>query len=178
MERGQRAFVGACARCHVEDLSGKNGPALKGDRFDALILCGSPNIYSHGSGVTWGCGLIDDRGLAQYMVLPLDGEPTLIYPHPGCHIEAVRKQVLEPMAAKLAGLKMRMKRFFEVGEHLIAIGHYHGRSKATTKELEAASAHIWTFRNGKPVRSEAYHDEAKWLELAKETTKPDQRLAA
>lgn len=31
------------------------------DGFDALILCGSPNIYSHGSGVTWGCGFIDAR---------------------------------------------------------------------------------------------------------------------
>jgi Xaa-Pro dipeptidase len=63
------------------------------DGLDALILCGSPNIYSHGSGVTWGCGLIDGRGMAQYMVLPREGEPTLIYPHPGCHIEAVRKMV-------------------------------------------------------------------------------------
>ncbi len=63
------------------------------DGLDALVLCGSPNIYSHGSGVTWGCGLIDARGMAQYMVLPLHGEPTLIYPHPGCHIEAVRKMV-------------------------------------------------------------------------------------
>lgn len=63
------------------------------DGLDALILCGSPNIYSHGSGVTWGCGLIDGRGMAQYMVLPLEGEPTLIYPHPGCHIEAVRRMV-------------------------------------------------------------------------------------
>jgi len=63
------------------------------DGLDALILCGSPNIYSHGSGVTWGCGLIDARGMAQYMVLPLKGEPTLIYPHPGCHIEAARKMV-------------------------------------------------------------------------------------
>ena len=63
------------------------------DGFDALLLCGSPNIYSHGSGVTWGCGLIDARGMAQYMVLPREGEPTLIYPHPGCHIEAARKMV-------------------------------------------------------------------------------------
>ena len=63
------------------------------DGLDALILCGSPNIYSHGSGVTWGCGLIDARGMAQYMVLPLKGEPTLVYPHPGCHIEAARKMV-------------------------------------------------------------------------------------
>ena len=63
------------------------------DGFDALVLCGSPNIYSHGSGVMWGCGLYDLRGMAQYMVLPLIGEPTLIYPHPGCHIEAARKMV-------------------------------------------------------------------------------------
>lgn len=63
------------------------------DNLDALILTGGPDIYSHGSGVTWGAGLIDDRGLCQYMVLPLKGEPTLIYPHYGCHIEAARKQV-------------------------------------------------------------------------------------
>ncbi len=66
---------------------------MERDGLDALILCGSPNIYSHGSGVTWGCGLIDARGMAQYMVLPRHGEPTLIYPHPGCHIEAARKMV-------------------------------------------------------------------------------------
>ena len=63
------------------------------DGLDALILTGGPDIYSHGSGVTWGSGLIDDRGMCQYMVLPLQGEPTLIYPHYGCHIEAARKQV-------------------------------------------------------------------------------------
>lgn len=63
------------------------------DGFDALILTGSQNIYSLGSGVTWGSGLIDDRGMCQYLVLPLEGEPTLVYPHPGCHIEAVRRMV-------------------------------------------------------------------------------------
>ena len=63
------------------------------DGFDALILTGSQNIYSLGSGVTWGCGLIDARAMCQYMILPLEGEPTLIYPHPGCHIEAVRRMV-------------------------------------------------------------------------------------
>jgi Xaa-Pro aminopeptidase len=71
---------------HARELMARDG-------FDALILCGSPNIYSHGSGVTWGAGLIDDRGMVQYMVLPRKGEPTLVYPHPGCHIEAARKQV-------------------------------------------------------------------------------------
>lgn len=63
------------------------------DGFDAVVFTGGPDIYSHGSGVTWGAGLIDDRGMCQYLVLPLKGEPTLIYPHYGCHIEAARKQV-------------------------------------------------------------------------------------
>ncbi len=63
------------------------------DGLDALILTGGPDIYSHGSGVTWASGLFDLRGMCQYMVLPREGEPTLIYPHPGCHIEAVRKMV-------------------------------------------------------------------------------------
>lgn len=63
------------------------------DKLDALLLCGSPNSYSHGGGVTWVAGMIDDRGLAQYVVLPRAGEPTLVYPHPGCHIEAIRRQV-------------------------------------------------------------------------------------
>jgi Xaa-Pro aminopeptidase len=66
---------------------------MERERLDALILTGSPNIYSLGSGVTWGCGLIDDRGMCQYLVLPREGRPTLIYPHDGCHLEAVRKMV-------------------------------------------------------------------------------------
>src|SRR3990172_9468476 len=61
------------------------------DGLDALILTGGPDIYSHGGGVAWGAGLLDDRGMCQYMVLPLKGEPTLIYPHYGCHIEAARE---------------------------------------------------------------------------------------
>jgi Xaa-Pro aminopeptidase len=61
--------------------------------LDALILTGSPNIYSMGGGVTWASGLIDERGLAQYLLLPRQGEPMLIYPHAGCHIEAARRVV-------------------------------------------------------------------------------------
>ena len=31
--RGQAAFQTTCSRCHLDDLSGRNGPALKGDDF-------------------------------------------------------------------------------------------------------------------------------------------------
>lgn len=63
------------------------------DGLDAVIFTGGPDIYSHGAGVTWGSGLFDERGMVQYLVLPLKGEPSLVYPHPGCHIEAARKMV-------------------------------------------------------------------------------------
>ncbi|MBI3917778.1 MAG: aminopeptidase P family protein [Betaproteobacteria bacterium] len=63
------------------------------DGYDAIVFTGSPNIYSHGAGVTWASGLFDLRGMCQYLVLPRAGEPTLVYPHPGCHIEAARRMV-------------------------------------------------------------------------------------
>ena len=66
---------------------------MERDGYDAIVFTGSSNIYSHGAGVTWASGLFDQRGMCQYLVLPRVGEPTLVYPHPGCHIEAARKMV-------------------------------------------------------------------------------------
>lgn len=66
---------------------------MERDGYDAIVFTGSSNIYSHGAGVTWASGLFDLRGMCQYLVLPHVGEPTLVYPHPGCHIEAARKMV-------------------------------------------------------------------------------------
>ncbi len=71
---------------HARELMSREG-------LDALLLTGGANIYSMGAGVTWGSGLIDDRGMCQYLLLPAEGDPTLVYPHPGCHIEAVRRMV-------------------------------------------------------------------------------------
>lgn len=69
---------------HARDLMEREG-------LDALLLTGGQNVYSMGSGVTWASGMMDDRGMIQYMILPRVGDPTVFYPHPGCHIEAVRR---------------------------------------------------------------------------------------
>jgi Xaa-Pro aminopeptidase len=63
------------------------------DGFDALLLTGGQNIYSLGGAVSWATNLFDDRGMCQYVVFPKVGEPMLVYPHAGCHIEAARKMV-------------------------------------------------------------------------------------
>lgn len=33
VERGRTVFASSCVRCHMADLSGNNGPSLKGERF-------------------------------------------------------------------------------------------------------------------------------------------------
>jgi Xaa-Pro dipeptidase len=66
---------------------------MERDGFDALLLSGGQSIYRTGDAVTWATGLIDARGMCQYAVFPKEGEPTLIYPHAGSHIEAARRMV-------------------------------------------------------------------------------------
>jgi len=66
---------------------------MQRDGLDALILTGGQNIYSLGGAISWATNLFDERGMCQYAVLPKDGDPMLIYPHAGCHIEAARKMV-------------------------------------------------------------------------------------
>jgi ketosteroid isomerase-like protein len=42
--------------------------------------------------------------------------------------------------------------FFESGDHVIALGAYVGRAKATGKDFTARFAHVWTLHGGKIVR--------------------------
>ncbi|OGO20719.1 MAG: hypothetical protein A2Z14_01135 [Chloroflexi bacterium RBG_16_48_8] len=66
---------------------------MERDGFDALLLTGGQSIYRPGDAVTWATGLLDARGMCQYAIFPFEGEPTLIYPHSGSHIEAARRMV-------------------------------------------------------------------------------------
>ena len=67
--------------------------AMVREGLDAIIFTGSYNVWSFGAGVSWASGMLEDRAMVQYVILPLKGDPTLVYPHPGCHIEAMRKMV-------------------------------------------------------------------------------------
>ena len=78
--------------------------------------------------------------------------------------EAVFKEVIEPTMSHIADFRVEISQFFPVGDHVIAIGRFTGRGKNTGKELNAATAHVWTMRNGRAVRFEAFHDEANWLQ--------------
>ncbi|MGZ6284177.1 MAG: hypothetical protein ACXWQ5_12885, partial [Ktedonobacterales bacterium] len=61
--------------------------------LDCLIVGTAPLLQSYGGPVQWLTGHRDWHALAVYVVVPLTGEPTLIYPMGGTHIEATRRAV-------------------------------------------------------------------------------------
>jgi uncharacterized protein len=51
--------------------------------------------------------------------------------------------------------------FFETGDHVIAIGAYSAKAKATGKTFKARFAHVWTMRNGVIARLQQVADTAQ-----------------
>jgi Xaa-Pro aminopeptidase len=60
--------------------------------LDCVIVPGGPSHWSFGGGMLWLSGHWEWHALAAYVLVPLDGEPTLIYAMGGTHIEAVRRE--------------------------------------------------------------------------------------
>ena len=92
--------------------------------------------------------------------------------------DAVFREVIEPTYGRIAQFELKMGKFYEIGETVIAIGHARGRTKMTGRELDAPVAHIWTLRQGKAVHLQAYEDVAKWLDAVEEKPQAAQGLAA
>ena len=92
--------------------------------------------------------------------------------------EAVLKEVIGPTVEKVDKFRVNMKKFYAVGDHIVAIGYFRGRAKMTGKELEAATAHVCTLRNGKIMRFEAFHDTASLQETLGLVHPEAQRMAA
>src|SRR6516162_10019254 len=92
--------------------------------------------------------------------------------------DAVWKEVFAPISQKIEKFRVKMRKFYAVGDSVIVIGHLYGKGKATGKELDAATAHVWTFRNGKAVRFQACHDTESWLEALGLAHRESQSMAA
>jgi len=70
----------------TRELMGRRG-------VEALIVPGGPSHWSAGAGMRW---LTDHRewhAMACYVVVPMQGEPTLVYSMGGTHCEATRRAV-------------------------------------------------------------------------------------
>ena len=66
---------------------------MKEHKLDCVIAAGGPSHWSFGAGTLWLTGHWEWHALASYVLVPLDGEPTMIYSMGGTHAEAVRRQV-------------------------------------------------------------------------------------
>jgi Xaa-Pro dipeptidase len=60
--------------------------------LDCVIVPGGPNHWSFGGGMLWLSGHWEWHAVANYVVFPLDGEPTLVYSMGGTHLEATRRE--------------------------------------------------------------------------------------
>ncbi len=79
--------------------------------LDCVVAPGGPSHWSFGGGMLWLSGHWEWHALAAYVLVPLEGEPTLIYAMGGTHIEAVRRET----AAALSDVRSsRGGRFGEV----------------------------------------------------------------
>jgi Xaa-Pro aminopeptidase len=66
---------------------------MKEHKLDAVIAAGGPSHWSFGAGMLWLTGHYEWHALCCYVLVPLDGEPTMIYSMGGTHAEAVRRNV-------------------------------------------------------------------------------------
>jgi Xaa-Pro aminopeptidase len=65
---------------------------MREHKLDCIIVPGGPSHWSFGGGMLWLTGHWEWHALACYVVVPLEGEPTLIYSMGGTHAEAVRRE--------------------------------------------------------------------------------------
>ena len=66
---------------------------MREHKLDCVIVPGGPSHWSFGGGMLWLTGHWEWHALASYVLVPLAGEPTMIYSMGGTHAEAVRRQV-------------------------------------------------------------------------------------
>jgi Xaa-Pro dipeptidase len=98
---------------------------MREHKLDAVIVPGGPSHWSFGGGMLWLTGHWEWHALACYVLVPLEGEPTLVYSMGGTHAESVRRET----AAALSDVRgSRGGQFAEViADRIIELGLERGR---------------------------------------------------
>jgi Xaa-Pro dipeptidase len=98
---------------------------MRAEKIDCVIVPGGPSHWSFGGGMLWLTGHWEWHALCCYVVVPLEGEPTLVYSMGGTHCEAVRRET----AGAIADVRnSRGGRYAEVmAERITQLGLERGR---------------------------------------------------
>ena len=59
--------------------------------------------------------------------------------------------------------KFKADQFVDSGDQVVAVGYTRGVARATGKEFEVPAVHVWTLKNGKVLRFDAYIDNPRMI---------------
>ncbi len=66
--------------------------------------------------------------------------------------DAVLQQIFMPIPQHFENFGIKVDELIDFGNHVLMVGHYHGKSLATGKAINAATMHFITIHNGKVTR--------------------------
>ena len=84
------------------------------------------------------------------------------FPYQGTYIghDAVLEGVIGRLVGEWDGFRATPTELIDGGDQVVALGRYTGAYKGTGKQMDAAFAHVWDFRDGKALRFRQYVDSA------------------
>lgn len=87
-------------------------------------------------------------------------------PYPGTFVgpNAILTNIFARIGSEWDGFRVEPAEFLDAGEHVVALGRYHGAYKSTGRGMSAAFAHGWTVRDGRVLRFRQYVDTRKMAE--------------
>jgi hypothetical protein len=72
--------------------------------------------------------------------------------------EAVLDGVFQKIGAEWSNFQAHVDEFLDAGDNIITLGHDSGTYKATGKSMIAATASVWTLKEGKIIKFVQYID--------------------
>ena len=87
-------------------------------------------------------------------------------PYPGTYTgpDAVLNGIFMRLGTEWEGFRAEPHEYLDAGEHVVALGRYHGSYRAGGRSMSAAFAHVWTLRDGRVARFRQYFDTRKMVE--------------
>jgi ketosteroid isomerase-like protein len=88
-------------------------------------------------------------------------------PHGGDYrgLRAVRAAIFDPLDEQWwDDFEAAPTEFLDGGDHVVVLGRYTGRAKASGAPLDIPFAHVWRFRDGRAVEFHQFTDTRGWTE--------------
>jgi ketosteroid isomerase-like protein len=102
----------------------------------------------------------DAQGVAAVCTADVRWEITPGFPHSATFVglDAVFNDFFAPLMQEFESWRTVPETFLDAGDHVVVLGHYHSRAKATGKDMTARFAHVWSLDDGKAARLRHYAD--------------------